>query len=197
VVRFLRLRNREGFDVYARPYAGNRKAGYILLDRDVAAPGILPTMRAQRQEPCVVVRTSCGSLQAWVRVSETPLEPALATQIRKHLAHTYGGDWPSTDWRNLGRLAGFTNQKSLRRHPSGYAPWVKVLYAQVGLASQGLSLVQAAQGRLSPTCPRPAWIRSDSASRPGSAGSLTPHSALSAGHWTERWKTISPWPLCA
>jgi len=151
VARFLRLRNREGFDVYLRPYAGNRNAGYILLDLDLAAPGILHTMRAQGHEPCVVVQTSCGRLQAWVRVSETPLEPALATEIGKHLAHTYGGDWASTDGCHLGRLAGFTNQKPARRHPSGYAPWVRLLHAQTQSATNGLSLIEAAERRLSPS----------------------------------------------
>ena len=33
-VGFLRIRNREGYDVYFRPYAGNHNAGYILLDLD-------------------------------------------------------------------------------------------------------------------------------------------------------------------
>jgi hypothetical protein len=41
-VRFLRWRNREGYDVYFRPHAGPRNAGYILLDLDHPAPDILP-----------------------------------------------------------------------------------------------------------------------------------------------------------
>ena len=40
-VRFLRIRNREGYDVYFRPYAGDHNAGYILLDLDQPVPGIL------------------------------------------------------------------------------------------------------------------------------------------------------------
>src|SRR5215471_7804042 len=32
--RFLRIRNREGCDVYVQPYADKRNAGYILLDLD-------------------------------------------------------------------------------------------------------------------------------------------------------------------
>src|SRR5216684_317421 len=45
-VRFLRARNREGFDVYFRPDALNQNAGYILLDLDHAEPAVLHTMRA-------------------------------------------------------------------------------------------------------------------------------------------------------
>jgi hypothetical protein len=61
------------------------------------------------------------------------------------LAHIYGGDLASADWRHLGRLAGFTNQKPLRRQGNGYAPWVQLVQAQVGLATNGPLLVQAAE----------------------------------------------------
>lgn len=178
VVRFLRLRNREGFDVYLRPYGESHNAGYILLDLDLAAPSILHTMRANGHEPCVVVQTSPGHLQAWLRVSQTPLEPALATTIGKHLARTYGGDSASTDWCHLGRLAGFTNQKPTRRRPSGYAPWVRLLHAQMGLATQGASLIQAAQC-LPPSPPaRPAGA----ASSPTGGCALTPAAATQVYH---------------
>jgi RepB DNA-primase from phage plasmid len=58
-----------------------------------------------------VLQTSPGHLQAWVHVRSTPLLPAVVTAIGKQLALAYGGDRASTDWRHLGRLAGFTNQK--------------------------------------------------------------------------------------
>jgi hypothetical protein len=37
-VRFLRARNRAGYDVYFRPYVGEHNAGYILLDLDGGPP---------------------------------------------------------------------------------------------------------------------------------------------------------------
>jgi len=142
-IRFLRVRNREGCAVYLQPYAGDRNAGYILVDLDHAQPTVVATMRANGHEPCVVLQTSPGHLQAWVHVSPTPLEPALATAIGRLLARLYGGDRASTDWRHLGRLAGFTNQKPQRRTPSGYAPWVKVVHTAAGLAccSEALSQI--------------------------------------------------------
>jgi hypothetical protein len=149
-VGFLRLRNREGCDIYIQPYAGNRNAGYILVDLDCADPSILHTMRANGHQPCVLIQTSPGHLQAWVHVSPTPLEPAIATEIGRQLAHAYRGDLASIDWRHLGRLAGFTNQKPTRRQSSGYAPWVKVLHAHNGLAPQGASLVEAAMRQSPP-----------------------------------------------
>lgn len=134
-IGFLRLRNREGCDIYIHPYAEARNAGYVLLDLDAANPTILETMRGHGLDPCLVVQTSPGHLQAWLHLSRSPLAPALATSIARQLARTYGGDLASADWRHLGRLAGFTNQKPTRRTPSGFAPWVRILYARAGLAA--------------------------------------------------------------
>jgi RepB DNA-primase N-terminal domain/RepB DNA-primase C-terminal helical domain len=143
-VRFLRIRNREGCDIYIWPYAEDQNAGYILLDLDGAVPSVIETMRANGHEPCVVLQTSPGHLQAWIHVSTLPLQSAVATAIGKHLARLYGGDSASTDWRHLGRLAGFTNQKPQRRTVSGHAPWVKIVHASAGLARNAEILPQSA-----------------------------------------------------
>ena len=150
-VRFLRVRNREGCDVYIHPYAQDRNAGYILIDLDDADPAAVSAMRANGHDPCVVLQPSPGHRQAWVHVSSTPLEPTLATAIGRHLARLYGGDPASTDWRHLGRLAGFTNQKPARRTSDGHAPWVKVVSAQTGVAPQAKALLQSACALASPS----------------------------------------------
>ena len=148
-VRFLRIRNREGCDVYLQPYADNRNAGYILLDLDYTdVARTLERMRVNGHQPCVVLQTSPGHLQAWIQVTTVSLEPATATAIARQLAHTYGGDLASADGRHLGRLAGFTNQKPLRLQDNGYSPWVRVLHAQAGLATNGLLLVRAAERQI-------------------------------------------------
>ena len=146
-VGFLRARNREGFHVFFYPYADRRNAGYIFLDLDHAHPQVIPCMRAHGHEPCVVLQTSPGHLQAWVRVSATPLEPAVATALGRELARRYGGDPASADWRHLGRLAGFTNPKIQRRRSDGYAPFVKLLYAHLGMATGSASLLESAERR--------------------------------------------------
>ena len=143
-VRFLRMRNREGCDIYIQPYAENRNAGYILVDLDRTNPAVIESMRANGHDPCVVLQTSPGHLQAWIHLSTSPLEPAVATAAGKQLARAYGGDLASTDWRHLGRLAGFTNQKPERRTPGGYAPWVKIVHAHPGLARNADGLLQSA-----------------------------------------------------
>jgi hypothetical protein len=147
-VRFLRIRNREGCDVYVQPYADDRNAGYVLLDLDHTDMATLELMQANGHQPCVVLQTSPGHFQAWIQVSAVCLEPAVATVIARQLAHIYGGDLASADWRHLGRLAGFTNQKPRRRQGNGYGPWVQLVQAQVGLATNGPLLVQAAERQI-------------------------------------------------
>lgn len=144
-VRFLRARNWEGCDVYIQPYAPESNPGYILVDLDHNGPAILETMRSNGHEPCVLLQTSPGNLQAWVQISTTPIEPVIASFVGKQLAHAYGGDLASTDWRHLGRLAGFTNKKPHRCDGRGYSPWVKVLHAHPGLASQAAALLEQAE----------------------------------------------------
>ena len=144
-VKFLRLRNREGYDIYIQPYADHdRNAGYILVDLDDTNPAVIESMVSQGHDPCVVLQTSPGHLQAWIHLSTSPLEPTMATAAGKQLARAYGGDLASTDWRHLGRLAGFTNQKPERRTPGGYAPWVKIVYTHHGLARNADGLLQSA-----------------------------------------------------
>jgi hypothetical protein len=143
-VRFLRLRNREGCDVYIQPYAEDCNSGYILLDLDQREPTVVDQMRTHGHEPCVVLQTSPEHLQAWIRVSSIPLENALASAIAKQLARVHGGDLASAEGRHLGRLAGFTNQKPQRRQGNGHAPWVRVLHARTGLATNGAALLEAA-----------------------------------------------------
>jgi hypothetical protein len=150
IVRFLRGRNRDGYDVYFHPYAPEGNAGYILVDLDQAQPTVFDTMRANGHEPCAFIETSPGRFQAWIRVSPHWLPAAVATLIARQLAQQYQGDRASADWRHLGRLAGFTNQKPQRRLPSGWPPWVRVRHALVGLASQGHALVEVAGHQLDP-----------------------------------------------
>jgi hypothetical protein len=149
-VRFLRVRNREGCDVYVQPYAGNQNSGYILVDLDHTRPTTIATMHTHGHDPCVVLQTSPAHLQAWIRLSASPLEPALASAAGRLLAAAYGGDPASTDWHHLGRLAGFTNQKPARRTSGGHAPWVKVVSAQAGVAPQAEALLQSARALASP-----------------------------------------------
>jgi hypothetical protein len=193
-IRFLRLRNREGCDIYIHPYAEDRNAGYILLDLDAAHPTVLETMRSQRLEPCVVLQTSPGHgtrlphLQAWLHITRCPLEPALATAIARQLARTFGGDLASADWRHLGRLAGFTNQKPERRTASGYPPWITILHARAGLASSAGNLLQSVPAPIDRHCPQDL----DDAVVPEP---IPQREAIRIyHHWMQRWRIAERFP---
>ena len=190
-LRFLRVRNREGCDVYIQPYAADQNSGYILIDLDHAEPTVLTRMQAHGHEPCVVLQTSPGHLQAWVHVSATPLQPAVATAIGRQLARAYGGDGASTDWRHLGRLAGFTNQKPARRTSGGAAPWVKVVYSRAGLARRADSLLRAAAGQTAPPAhgTLPGVLFDGSAAMHGSGPVAIPAEQASQIYqtWMRRW----------
>jgi RepB DNA-primase from phage plasmid len=189
-MRFLRVRNREGCDVYLQPYAEDRNPGYILVDLDDRGPEVIETMRADGLMPCVVLQTSPGHLQVWLHVSATPLEPAVASLIGSQLARRYGGDLASTDWRHLGRLAGFTNQKPQRRNRRGQAPWVKVLHAHAELVTQGAALVRAANSGL-PTPPQRAVA--SRAHRPAVALAYSPTTGIYAD-WLCRLRILERFP---
>jgi hypothetical protein len=196
-VKFLRVRNQEGCDIYIQPYAGERNPGYILVDLDHTCLAVVETMRSNGHDPCVILQTSPGNLQAWVQVSATPIEPAVATWIGKQLAHVYGGDPASIDWRHLGRLSGFTNQKPHRRNGRGYSPWVRVLHARAGLAAQGAALLEAAEHRLvspshlgqSPRLPLPAVTRTHAAGT-----TVTAAAAQIYTTWLHRLRILERFP---
>jgi hypothetical protein len=89
-VRFLRIRNRAGFEVYILPDNFDQNAGFIPLDLHGADPAVLHRMRDHGHHPCLLLQTSAGHLQAWVHVSASSLEPFLATAIPWQLALTAG-----------------------------------------------------------------------------------------------------------
>ena len=154
-VRFLRAHNREGCDVYFRPYAASQNAGYVLLDFD-DGPCPLAAMRVASHTPCLVVETSPGHQQAWVRVTSGSIMPARATAVARWMALQYGADPASADWRHLGRLAGFTNRKPARLQANGLPPWVRVVWrSNEALCEVGSAVVTAVPGRVSP---RPAAV---------------------------------------
>jgi hypothetical protein len=86
-VRFLRARDREGCNIYLQPYAGNRNAGYILVDLDHARPGVLADMQANGHTPCVVVP---GLVHTAIpnRRFRGPIKPALSSYSRFIIGHS-------------------------------------------------------------------------------------------------------------
>jgi hypothetical protein len=152
---WLKAQNRGGSHIYVRP-AGS--VGLVLVDDLPAA--MVHQLRRDGLAPAVVTETSPGNHQAWVRLSEQPLEPALATAAARELAERYGGDPNSADWRHFGRLAGFTNQKPAHTRADGRQPYVRLHDAGGIRATEAERLLEHARERLAITPGRPATLLS-------------------------------------
>jgi len=132
--------NAQGRDIYIRPTGSS---GLYLID-DVPAATV-ERMRAEGYTPAAVVETSPGNLQAWVRVSDTPLSTEEGTAVTRDLAARYGGDMSSANWRHMGRLAGFTNRKEEHTQPDGRHPYAKLHHAEGARAPEATAILARAQ----------------------------------------------------
>jgi hypothetical protein len=79
-------------------------------------------------KPAVVVETSPGNYQAWLKHSRV-LCRETSTAAARALAEQFGGDKGAADWRHFGRLVGFTNRKSKHKGADGLFPFVRLLAA--------------------------------------------------------------------
>ena len=147
---WLRRENIHGCNVYVRPVAWQgsapASAGIVLVD-DLTREGVAQLHR-DGLGPAVVTETSARNYQAWVRLSSSPLAPALATHAARELATRYGGDMASADWRHFGRLAGLTNRKPSRVQPDGRSPYVLLHESGGRTAARAGELLEAAAERL-------------------------------------------------
>ena len=117
-VNYLRGRNAEGFNIYARPVGWQ----YVLLDdltRDVL-PDVAPL------RPCLLLETSPANYQAWLILPDVPHHRDGAKAICRELAGRFGADLASADPDHVGRLPGFTNRKAKYQMTNGLFPFVKL-----------------------------------------------------------------------
>jgi hypothetical protein len=122
-VPWMRLQNLLGRNVYIRPQGEHNLS---LLD-DLTAQALL-RLRASGFRPALVVETSPGNFQAWLKHKEV-LPRTLSTCVAKKLAEKFGADIGAADWRHFGRLSGFTNRKRNREGPDGRFPFVRLIEA--------------------------------------------------------------------
>lgn len=121
-VTWLRRENREGRNIYIRP-----KGEHDLSLVDDLTSTALEAMKEAGFNPSLVVETSPGNFQAWLRHAE-PLDRELSTATARALAEKFGGDRGAADWRHFGRLAGFTNRKVKYQDPdTGLYPFVRLI----------------------------------------------------------------------
>lgn len=140
-IAWLRHENRDGRNIYIRP---NGEHNLSLVD-DLKAEALVE-MERTGFTPAVVVETSPGNFQAWLKHSDQ-LSKEMGTAAARALAEKFGGDRGAADWRHYGRLAGFTNRKNKHCDEStGLYPFVKVIQASGGvypMAPEFLSNVRA------------------------------------------------------
>jgi hypothetical protein len=123
-VPWMRLQNRNGRNVYVRP-AGEHN---LSLVDDLTAHAV-GAMKREGFSPALVVRTSPGNHQVWLK-HPMQLDRELGTAAARALAERFGGDRGAADWRHFGRLAGLVNRKAKHADPvTGLFPYVLLLAA--------------------------------------------------------------------
>jgi hypothetical protein len=121
---WLRHQNREGRNIYVRPKGEH----HLSLVDDLTGRAVL-AMKERGFNPAIIVETSPGNFQAWVKHPEA-LSRREGTATARALAEKFGGDRGAADWRHFGRLAGFTNRKTKYLDASiGLYPFVRLIEA--------------------------------------------------------------------
>jgi len=121
---WLRHQNCEGRNIYIRP-----KGEHDLSMVDDLTADAVSAMQETGFNPAVIVETSPGNFQAWLKHPER-LSREVSTAAARALAGKFGGDRGAADWRHFGRLAGFTNRKAKYFDAStGLYPFVRLIDA--------------------------------------------------------------------
>lgn len=162
--------NTRGGNIFMRlgPFSRDAHPGIVMLD-DLTA-GAVEQLSRDGFDPCLVIETSPGNYQAWIRlIAHGVIDYNVVTQVVRHLAHVYGGDGRAVSPRQPGRLPGFTNRKAKHQLADGKFPFVKLTEACPGrVASEGVELIQrisrydtaGAAAGAAPETPRSAAVRS-------------------------------------
>jgi len=131
-VPWLRYQNSQDRNIYIRPKGEH----HLSMVDDLTADAI-KRMKAEGYTPALVVETSPGNFQAWLNHGQV-LPQRLSTLAARALAEKFGGDMGAADWRHFGRLAGFTNRKTVYQDSTGTFPFVRLaesmcrIYAMAG-----------------------------------------------------------------
>jgi hypothetical protein len=125
-VPWLRHENLNGRNIYIRP-----KGEHDLSLVDDLTKDALSVMKDSGFKPALIVETSPGNYQAWLRHPQQ-LSKEVSTAAARALAEKFGGDRGAADWRHFGRLAGFTNRKAKYADAgTGLYPFVRLIEAGV------------------------------------------------------------------
>ena len=142
-IAWLRHENFEGRNIYIRP-----KGEHNLSLVDDLTGRAIAEMMCSGFMPAVVVETSPGNFQAWLKHPEQ-LSKELGTATAQALARKFGGDRGAADWRHYGRLAGFTNRKEKYCDAAtGLHPFVKLVQASGSTYAEGARFLAQVRAEL-------------------------------------------------
>ncbi len=147
MIPWLKRQNAQGENIYVRP-ARSRQEPLVFLDDIFLAT--VDRMRMDGFAPAVVVESSPGNYQAWVRVQDdgSKLSEAVRKTISVELCRMYGGDIGSCDAVHWGRLAGFTNRKPHHVSRDGLFPYATLTRRTGKTAAAGPRLVVDIESKL-------------------------------------------------
>lgn len=143
-IPYLRRENANGKEVTFRP----TDTAYVLID-DLNDQAV-DQMKSNGMKPALVVETSAGNLQAWLRLPKTIMSSEI-TMISRELTQQLGGDPAAVGPVRLGKLPGFTNRKPQHEYERGgrlLAPFVKLREAAGVVIERGQALISWAQERM-------------------------------------------------
>jgi hypothetical protein len=137
-VPWLRHQNLNGRNIYIRP-----KGEHDLSLVDDLTKDALSAMKEAGFNPALIVETSPGNYQAWLKHPEQ-LSKEVSTAAARALAEKFGGDRGAADWRHFGRLAGFTNRKAKYADAgTGLYPFVRLIEAGGGVYPEAERFIAA------------------------------------------------------
>ena len=141
-IPWMRLQNLQGRNLYVRPHGEHDLTMVDDLKRES-----IDRMFASGFKPAVVVETSPGNFQAWLKHSRT-LSKEVSTAAARTLAEDFGGDKGAADWRHFGRLAGFTNRKLKYQSAEGLFPFVRLHAADGAIYRESERFIEGVENRL-------------------------------------------------
>jgi hypothetical protein len=142
-VPWLRHQNRDGRNIYIRP-----KGEHDLSMVDDLTTEAVSAMKETGFDPAVIVETSPGNYQAWLRHPER-LSKEVSTAAARALTEKFGGDRGAADWRHFGRLAGFTNRKAKYFDAgTGLYPFVRLIEAAGGVYPEAVRFLAGVKSSL-------------------------------------------------
>lgn len=122
----LKRRNVEGFNIFIAPLPDTEGDYAPLVFVDDILPDALKEMVDDGVVPAILIESSRGKFQGWIRMKGAPLSAEEIVRVQRLLVQKYGLDGGAIGAEQNGRLAGFRNVKA--KYLDGHT-FSKLIYA--------------------------------------------------------------------